>query len=145
MASIMADEWELSRSSISFLVGSFTFRNDEKSFVVNLLENKPNLWVFRCNQRKFCGDFVIVDMSSPAPELRRVVVLDLKQGASLKRGGGGAGIQLQNARSAVQDIAQKTSIIPSDVGYELMVGDRKQVQGALGLACQRWHLTLRRR
>jgi hypothetical protein len=43
------------------------------------------VWVFRCDQRRFAGDFVVVDMSEPRPERRWVVVLDLKMGAPFRR------------------------------------------------------------
>ena len=128
LASVIHDAWPVSRSSMGFLLGCFSFRNDEKDFVLALLAQKPNLWIFRCNQRHFCGDFVIVDMSSPSPEHRRVVVLDLKQGAPRKRGGGGAGVQLRNAQTAVMYIAQQTRIIPHNTSYELLVGDRHAIQ-----------------
>lgn len=111
----------------------FTFRNDEKPFVKMLLERKQNLWIFRTNQQHFCGDFVIVDMSSPEPERRVVIVLDLKWGASLRQGGGGAGIQFVHAGRAVEDIAQNTGIIRSGHPYQLLSGDKWEILAHLGI------------
>lgn len=116
-------------------VGSFKFKNDEKQFVKTVLSNKQNLWVFRTHQQRYCGDFVIVDMSSPDPELRPVVLLDLKSGASLKRGGGGAGIQFRNAGHAIQEIAVETQIIPKHTSFELLSGDRREILSYLGIEC----------
>ncbi len=102
---------------------AFRFCNDERAFAAGLLRQKPNLWLFRCNQRAFCGDFVVVDMSSPDPERRRVWVVDLKQGAPLRVGGGGAGVQLQNAERAVAEVAARTGAVPRGAAFEAVVGD----------------------
>tara|TARA_B100000609_G_scaffold116456_1_gene92675 strand:- start:206 stop:574 length:369 start_codon:yes stop_codon:yes gene_type:complete len=116
------------------LAERFAFRNDEKRFVKELLSRKKNLWCFRTNQQKFCGDFVIIDMSSPCPKKREVYVLDLKRGARLKSGGGGAGIQFKNARLAVEEIARKTETIDKDTSYELLTGDREEILAYLGIS-----------
>ena len=62
-----------------------------------LLSRKRNLWLFRCDQKSSCGDFAIVDMSSPQPEGRRLYVLELKSGAPLRFDGKGAEGQLRNS------------------------------------------------
>ena len=109
------------------LHASFRFKNDEDRFARRLARRKSNLWVFRSNQQRFCGDFVVVDMSSPNPKRRRVFVIDLKAGAPLKLGGGGAGIQFLNAELAVQDIAQRARIIPKGADFVLASGDRTEL------------------
>lgn len=114
-------------------VGSFQFKNDEKLFAKTVLRIKQNLWVFRTHQQRYCGDFVIVDMSSPDPVLRPVYLLDLKAGADLKVGGGGAGIQFRNAPHAVEEIAKETQIIPDAPQFKLLSGDRRAILQFLGI------------
>jgi|GEM_PF-688765 len=130
---IIALEWSLSRSLVHSLVEKFAFRNDEKIFVKELLRGKKNLWLFRCNQQHFCGDFAVVDMSSPDPACRKVYILDLKRGAPLKIGGGGAGIQFKNAGKAVGEIAHRTGIIYQNSSFELLSGDKVPIMAHLGL------------
>ena len=52
-----------------------------------LLDRRRNLWLYRTNQRHFCGDFVAVDMS--APRHRRTYALELKSGEPVRVGVGG--------------------------------------------------------
>jgi hypothetical protein len=126
-------ELSLSTNQLYKLTEKFEFRNDEKKFAKEVLEQKKNLWIFRTNQQKFCGDFIIIDMSSPIPEKRAIFVLDLKQNAQLKQGGGGAGIQFKNAQLAVSELADKRRLIPTNAPYELLSGDRKAILRYLGV------------
>lgn len=118
---------------------------------LNLGLRKHNLAIFRADQRRFCGDFICVDVSSP-PQVQgnlllpawEVFVLDLKRGAPLQVGGGGAGIQLRNAADAAAvahrlvatravgaaeaaRLSWQRSLAPSRVW--LLVGDRQEVLG----------------
>ena len=113
-------------------VSSFAFKNDEDWFARRLLEKKSHLWLFRANQRAFSGDFVVVDVSSPARDRRRAFVLDLKYGARLRVGGGGAGVQLRNAARVVRDVAVGTGTIDEQATYELLTGDAKLLLGWFG-------------
>lgn len=126
-ALLLAKEEGFPLSAASLLSERYALKSDEKPFVRELLSRKRNLWVFRCDQRRFAGDFVVVDMSEPRPERRRVVVLDLKMGAPLVLGGGGAGVQLTNARLAVDGVAARKGLIASGVPYELATGDKDAV------------------
>ncbi len=109
---------------------NFAINNDEARFAKGLLRRRGNFWVYRTHQARFCGDFVLVDMSSPRPAGRRVYVLDLKLGGRLKVGGGGAGVQFRNAALAVGEIARGGVIDPS-APYELLSGNRDEVLAAL--------------
>ena len=109
----------------------FEFKNDEKRFVKELLTRKANFWIFRCDQKRFCGDFVVVDMSSPDPARRRICVLDLKQHAALRVGGGGAGVQFRNAPLAVEAIA-RAGTVAAGIRFELLSGDRRAILQHLG-------------
>jgi hypothetical protein len=85
------------------------------------------MWAFRCEQRRFAGDFVVVDMSEPRPERRWVVVLDLKLGAPLVLGGGGAGVQLTQAQLAVEGVAARQGILSPSARYALATGDKAAI------------------
>ena len=109
------------------LLPSFALSRPEKRFARRLLERKRNLWLFRCNQRGFCGDFILVDMSAPRPDLRSVVVIELKSRAGLTFGGGGVGVQLQQAQAAVDELAETTGVIAKDAPTMLACGDGEAV------------------
>jgi len=109
------------------LVSAFTLCPDEVRFARALARYKPNLWLFRTHQRCFCGDFVVVDMSSPTPARRSVYVIDLKARSSLVLGGGGAGIQLKNTPWALAALSQRHRVITEDAPAERVVGSREEV------------------
>ncbi|QSQ11566.1 hypothetical protein [Myxococcus landrumensis] len=123
-ALLLAREAGYSLSTASLLSERYAMKSDEKPFVRELLGRKRNLWVFRCDQRRFAGDFVVVDMAEPRPARRQVVVLDLKMGAPLVLGGGGAGVQLTHARDAVDGVAARQGVIASGMPYILATGDK---------------------
>lgn len=111
-------------ATASLLSERYALKSDEKPFVRELLGRKRNLWAFRCDQRRFAGDFVVVDMSEPRPARRLVVVLDLKMGAPLVLGGGGAGVQLTHAQLAVDGVAARQGLIAPGSPYVLATGDK---------------------
>jgi hypothetical protein len=126
-ALLLAKEVGYPLSTASLLSERYVLKSDEKPFVRELLRRKRNVWVFRCDQRRFAGDFVVVDMSEPRPERRWVVVLDLKMGAPLVLGGGGAGVQLTQAALAVEAVAARQGIIAPAARYDLATGDKAAV------------------
>jgi hypothetical protein len=136
----LANPWyEVLRASLSLTQTEahtqserFWFKNDEKDFARELLSRRPKHWLFRCDQRRACGDFVVVDMSSPRPAGRLAFVVDLKQGADLKQGGGGAGAQLLNASRAVEDVADRYQVLASGASFSLLTGDRRLLLAFLG-------------
>ena len=115
------------------VVQTFALKNDELDFARALLGRKSQLRLFRSNQRAFCGDFVVVDVSSPSVARRSAVVLDLKQGAPLCVGGGGAGVQLQNAGLVVRDIATATCALVAEAPFEVVTGDAEEVLRFFGV------------
>lgn len=123
-----------SRSQAVRWRSSFRFRNDERTFAVRLLRRKPNLWLFRCHQQRFCGDFVVVDMSCPDPARRSVWAIELKRGAPL-RVGGGAGVQLARAGAAIAEVGRRTGVVAGGGAFERLTGDAEAILH---------HLTLRR-
>ena len=54
------------------LLAVFALTRPEKRFACRLMQRKRNIWLFRCNQRGFCGDFIAVDMSADLLRLRSV-------------------------------------------------------------------------
>ncbi|APR81708.1 Hypothetical protein A7982_07057 [Minicystis rosea] len=108
-------------------MSTFAFKNDEEDFARALLARHGRLWLYRSNQRAFCGDFVIVDMSSPSPAARRAFVVDLKQGAPLRRGGGGAGVQLRNAEQVIRHVGNAGTVLGDEAPWDVVTGDGARI------------------
>lgn len=104
----------------------FAFCHDERFFVRRLLIHKQQYWAFRCNQTLSCGDFIVVNMSSPSTKRRKIHVIELKKNAPLKIGGGGVGIQFLRAGHAVAEITE-SGIVTADAGFNLVSGDADAV------------------
>ena len=84
----------------------FELSGPEQLFAKSLLRKKRNLWLFRCDQKSYCGDFAVVDMSSPQVEGRKLYVLELKAGAPLRFAGKGAEGQLRNSELVAEHIRE---------------------------------------
>jgi len=83
------------------LLEQFDLSGPERQFTLVLLRDKTNLWLFRCNQRAWCGDFIVVDMlTQPAADL-----------------------QLANQRKALAEIAGREAVIATDCAADLLRGD----------------------
>lgn len=131
--SLLSRSEKATGAKLRALVARFALCPDEKAFVCSLLSARKNFWVFRSHQAGFCGDFVVVDMSAPRRCKRRVWVCDLKRGAALKRGGGGAGNQLMHAAKAVEAVAQDTAALDEGAAFEAIVGDRSHLLAYFGV------------
>ncbi|MCA9526360.1 MAG: hypothetical protein KC549_08710 [Myxococcales bacterium] len=83
----------------------------ERQFARNLLERKTNLWLYRCHQQQFCGDFAVVDVSSARPEARALFVLELKEGSPLRLDAGG--VQLERVDRLVAALQAEGVIGPA--------------------------------
>ena len=70
----------------------FNLTDDELDFVARIRDKKPNIQIFRTNQKDKLGDFLLIDRSNPRSPLGFLV--------DLKSGGGSAGNQLSNAADA---------------------------------------------
>jgi hypothetical protein len=92
-----------------------------------MLREHTNLWLFRCNQRSFCGDFAVVTMSARSPARRGCWAIELKQRSGLRLCRG-TPMQLANHRAAVAEIARLTGIITSETEVRVMVGDPDSVR-----------------
>lgn len=113
-----ADVWKLRES--------FLLSAPERQFVRRFLRSYRNWWLYRCNQANLCGDFIAVDMSSPGPTHRRVLVIELKQHQSLVLGGGGASNQFQRAAEAIAELIT-TRIIHDQSPVTRVCGDQDVV------------------
>lgn len=134
VASLITSAIKPSPAHAALVFQSFAFKNDELHFARELLRRKSQLWLFRSNQRAFCGDFTVIDVSSPWPERRRAFVIDLKLGAPVRLGGGGAGVQLRNAERAVREIARTTGALGPDPTFDLLTGDSSKILAFFGAA-----------
>jgi hypothetical protein len=128
LARVLAADPERSWSEGYRLLEVFEVSRPEREFALTLLRRKTNLWLFRCNQRAFCGDFVVVNMSPPRPERRAAWVLELKQGAPLSTDGGG--LQLQNAGAAVDEIVSR-GVVARDCPMVLLRGSPDALLGGV--------------
>ena len=130
MARLLAADPDRPWSEGYALLEQFALSRPERDFALELLREKTNHWLYRCNQRCFCGDFVTVDMSPPRVAARRARVIELKQGAPLDTAAGG--IQLANHRQALDEIAERDGVLAAGCPVQLLLGDPAEVLRALG-------------
>jgi hypothetical protein len=97
----------------------FALHEPERAFARALLSRRTGWWVLRSHQQRSCGDFLVVDPSAPRPDGRRVWVVELKSGAPLREGGGGAGIQLSRSDEAVAELVSAGVLGPRVVATRL--------------------------
>jgi hypothetical protein len=98
----------------------FDMRSHERAFVKAVLTRRSNLWLFRTNQRRSCGDFIAIDMSSSRRADRRAYVVELKMGERLVIGG--ARLQCAHHGSAVDELVAR-EIVEHRSPVELLYGD----------------------
>jgi len=110
---------------------AFAMSSREEVFVRTLLRHKRNIWIFRCHQKGFSGDFVVVDMSTPKPAERRAVVVELKARAPLKLGGGG--LQVKNHPASLAELVAQ-GVLASSSPSETVTGDKDAVLSYLGVS-----------
>jgi len=107
----------------------FAFKCDELAFARALLERRTNLWLYRTSQRAFAGDFIVVDVSRPAPRARPVTVVELKRGEPV-RVGRPSSVQLRNAPAALRELVG-AGVIAADAPVRAMTGDASGVLALL--------------
>ncbi len=109
---------------------AFGFKCDELVFARSLLERHPRFWLFRTHQQRRCGDFAVVDLSSPDPTRRVLRVLELKR-AEAVRVDRGAGLQLANA-AALGALLAETGVVAEGAAIERLTGDGRALATWLG-------------
>ena len=107
----------------------FEMRSHERVFVKTVLARRRNLWLFRTNQRKFCGDFIAIDMSPARRVDRRAYVMELKMGDPLVTGG--KRLQCAQHRVAVEELVAR-DVLANCSRVELLYGDGAAVLTHLG-------------
>ena len=131
LARVLAQTGRWSWSEGYRLLERFDVSGPERGFVQVVLARRRNLWLFRCNQRCACGDFLAVDMSPPAPGDRAVVAIELKAGEPLALGG--ARLQLARAPEAVRELVA-TGVVGAGAALAQVFGDPAAVLAHLGVA-----------
>lgn len=107
----------------------FDMRSHERAFVKTVLARRSNLWLFRTNQRRSCGDFIAIDMSSSRRADRRAYVMELKMGERLAIGG--ARLQCAQYPAAVNELVGRR-VLDDGSPVELLYGDGDVVLDHLG-------------
>jgi hypothetical protein len=118
---LLAEVDERSSSQAWGLKERFEMSSREERFVRGLLSSKRNLWLYRCNQRRFCGDFIAVDMAAAAVHLRPSYALELKADAPLKVGVG-PGVQMANLEEAYLELIDQ-GVLQVGSPYIRVTGD----------------------
>jgi RHS repeat-associated protein len=101
----------------------FKMSPDELVFSEGVLVSKPNLHVYRVNQNALAGDFIVVDMSNP--QKLTGFVIDVKKGAQLKVGGGGAGNQFSKSDDVLKALGLESS------NFQRVSGDGAEIKSFL--------------
>jgi hypothetical protein len=101
-------------------IDRFEMRSHERTFVKTVLARRSNLWLYRTNQRRSCGDFIAIDMSPPRRAERRAYVMELKMGERLVVGG--ARLQCAKYGEAVDELVAR-EVLDESSPVELLYGD----------------------
>ncbi len=112
------------------LLERFDLHERERAFCRTLWQRHTQLWIFRANQRAFCGDFVLVDMSMPQPARRRAYVVELKAGARLAVDDEGSRHQLAQHSRALAELVAAGVLGPAS-RIHFLWGDPAEVVGFL--------------
>jgi hypothetical protein len=107
----------------------FDMRSHERAFVKTVLARRSNLWLFRTNQRRWCGDFIALDMSCARRASRRAYVMELKMGGRLVVGG--AHLQCAHYEAAIGELVAR-AILDDRSRVELLHGDGAAIIEHLG-------------
>jgi hypothetical protein len=122
---LLRQELGVSSREASELDSAYAVSEPEKRFVRELLRDKRNVWLYRCHQQRFCGDFIAVDMSSGDPALRPVAVIELKEREPVRTGLEPTG-QQRNAPEALAELVA-AGVITAQSSIEILVGGSHEV------------------
>jgi hypothetical protein len=98
---ILARQIDGSWAELWHLREMFALGEPEIAFARTLLDRRRNLWLYRTNQRHFCGDFLAIDMSPPRD--RTTYAIELKAGEPVRLDVGG--VQLAGLDAALAEVA----------------------------------------
>lgn len=80
----------------------------EHTFACTLLSTRTHLWLYRCHQRHFGGDFLVLDRSAAPDTAVRCWVLELKRAARLRVGR--LGVQLARCHRIIEQVAESLGL-----------------------------------
>lgn len=118
----LLSRFEHDRADRSAIMGRLRCTPAERAFAKELLTRQPRLWLFRALQGAGCGDFVVVDMASPAPACRKAFLVELKATGRTRLGGQGP--QVSRARDAVTALG---GLVAADTACLVVTGDADSV------------------
>lgn len=122
---LLMDGLGLSSREARELRPAFDVSAPEKRFARALLRDKRNVWLYRCHQQRFCGDFIAVDMSAAEPARRPAVVIELKEREPVRAGLEATG-QQKHALAAVSEIIA-AGVLTEASPVEILVGGSHEV------------------
>jgi hypothetical protein len=125
LARNIADQLDLSARRAHGLVPAYAMSDPEWDFAKRLLRNKRNLWLFRCHQRRFCGDFAVLDMSGRSPAGRRLLVAELKERRRLDLDVS-PGTQMAQADQVVEQLIDEERLTTASE-VRLAIGDSEEL------------------
>lgn len=100
----------------------FALRSQEIVFCRTILQQNTNWWLFRCNQKKAIGDFLMVNMSSSDISLRSVLVVELKYNQNPKPK---KGFQLRNSQLVIAQLIKEQIISFESPVFHIHSGGKK--------------------
>lgn len=122
---LLMQELGISSREARELKASFDVSEPEKRFVRKLLRDKRNVWLYRCHQQRFCGDFVAVDMSSADLPMRPAAVIELKEREPVRTGLDPTG-QQRNAPDAIAELVA-AGVLAHESTIEILIGGSHEV------------------
>ncbi len=106
----------------------YVLSSSEYSFAREVLGTRTQMWLFRCHQQTFCGDFVVVDRSPARGRPVPCWVIELKMLTKLRLGR--PGIQLANFAGAASAVGRMLGV--SFCPPLPVIGSRADVLSLLG-------------
>lgn len=100
---------------------------NELSFLRAVVRVHTRFHVYRTHQKSACGDFVVVDMSSPRIDHRRVFAVELKSGGALSDS---PSVQLARVERALRELRRR-GVIGDEVEPRILRGNEEGVLRAI--------------
>lgn len=118
---------ELSPRERAELRPFFELHPSELSFLRAIVRVHTRFHVYRTHQKSACGDFVVIDMSSPRIDRRRVFAVELKSGGALSES---PSVQLARIDRALRELRRR-GVIGDEVEPRILRGSEECVLRAI--------------
>ena len=105
----------------------FELHPSELSFLRAIVRVHTRFHVYRTHQKSACGDFVVIDMSSPRIDHRRVFAVELKSGGALSES---PSVQLARIDRALRELRRR-GVIGQEVEPRILRGSEECVLRAI--------------